>query len=57
MLKENLFIAENQGLDIDEQKKNDILSFIESCNNFQDFIKKTRGRKFNLVFYWSFTQR
>ena len=40
MLKENLFIAENQGLDVDEQKKNDILSFIKSCKNFQDFIRK-----------------
>ncbi|MGY5877827.1 hypothetical protein, partial [Wolbachia endosymbiont of Nasonia oneida] len=50
MLKENLFIAENQGLDIDEQKKNDILSFIESCNNFQDFIKKLEEE--NLIWYF-----
>lgn len=50
MPKENLFIAENQGLDVDEQKKNDILSFIESCNNFQDFIKKLEEE--NLIWYF-----
>ncbi|WP_264682637.1 MULTISPECIES: coiled-coil domain-containing protein [unclassified Wolbachia] len=50
MLKENLFIAENQGLDVDEQKKNDILSFIEPCNNFQDFIKKLEEE--NLIWYF-----
>ncbi|WP_265030553.1 coiled-coil domain-containing protein [Wolbachia endosymbiont (group B) of Athalia cordata] len=50
MPKENLFIAENQDLDVDEQKKNDILSFIESCNNFQDFIKKLEEE--NLIWYF-----
>ncbi|MCA7009841.1 coiled-coil domain-containing protein [Wolbachia endosymbiont of Tribolium confusum] len=50
MLKENLFIAENQGLDVDEQKKNDILSFIKSCKNFQDFIRKLEEE--NLIWYF-----
>ncbi|OAB81675.1 hypothetical protein WSTR_04005 [Wolbachia endosymbiont of Laodelphax striatellus] len=50
MPKENLFIAENQDLDVDEQKKNDILSFIESCNNFQDLIKKLEEE--NLIWYF-----
>ncbi|WP_419215122.1 hypothetical protein [Wolbachia endosymbiont of Rhagoletis cingulata] len=50
MLKENLFIAENQGLDVDEQKKNDILSFIKSCKNFQDFIRKLEEE--NLILYF-----
>ncbi|OCA06346.1 hypothetical protein [Wolbachia endosymbiont of Trichogramma pretiosum] len=50
MLKENLFIAENQGLDVDEQKKNDILGFIKSCKNFQDFIRKLEEE--NLIWYF-----
>lgn len=50
MSKENFFIAENQGLDVDEQNKNDILSFIESCNNFQDLIKKLEEE--NLIWYF-----
>lgn len=50
MLKENLFIAENQGLDVDEQKKNNILSFIEPCNDFQDFIRKLEEE--NLIWYF-----
>ncbi|BET36398.1 hypothetical protein [Wolbachia pipientis] len=50
MLKENLFIAENQGLDVDEQKKNDILNFIKSCKNFQDFIRKLEEE--NLIWYF-----
>lgn len=50
MPKENLFIAENQGLDLDEQKKNDILSFIESCNKFQDFTRKLEEE--NLIWYF-----
>ncbi|CCE76907.1 MULTISPECIES: hypothetical protein [Wolbachia] len=50
MPKENLLIATNQGLDLDEQKKNDILSFIESCNNFQDFIRKLEEE--NLIWYF-----
>lgn len=54
---ENVFIAESQSLDVDEQKKNDILSVIESCNDLQDFIKKTKGRKSHLVLHWSFMQR
>ncbi|BET29847.1 MAG: hypothetical protein ABS251_00465 [Wolbachia endosymbiont of Ephestia elutella] len=50
MPKENLLVTENQGLDVDEQKKNDILSFIEPCNNFQDFIKKLEEK--NLIWYF-----
>lgn len=50
MPKENLLVTENQGLDVDEQKKNDILSFIEPCNNFQDFIKKLEEE--NLIWYF-----
>ncbi|WP_341815218.1 hypothetical protein [Wolbachia endosymbiont (group B) of Aricia artaxerxes] len=50
MPKENLLVTENQGLDVDEQKKNDILSFIELCNNFQDFIKKLEEE--NLIWYF-----
>lgn len=50
MPKENLLVTENQGLDLDEQKKNDILSFIESCNNFQDFIRKLEEE--NLIWYF-----
>lgn len=50
MPKENLLVTENQGLDVDEQKKSDILSFIEPCNNFQDFIKKLEEE--NLIWYF-----
>lgn len=50
MPKENLLIAANQGLDLDEQKKNDILSFIKSCKNFQDFIRKLEEE--NLIWYF-----
>ncbi len=47
---ENVFIAESQSLDVDEQKKNDILSVIESCNDLQDFIKKLKEE--NLIWYF-----
>ncbi|MFP3024975.1 MAG: hypothetical protein ACEY3L_01500, partial [Wolbachia sp.] len=50
MPKENLLVTENQGLDLDEQKKNDILSFIKSCKNFQDFIRKLEEE--NLIWYF-----
>ncbi|CAH2217005.1 hypothetical protein C1A_686 [Wolbachia endosymbiont of Culex quinquefasciatus JHB] len=50
MTKENLLVTENQGLDLDEQKKNDILSFIKSCKNFQDFIRKLEEE--NLIWYF-----
>nr|WP_225416295.1 MULTISPECIES: hypothetical protein [unclassified Wolbachia] len=50
MPKENLLIAANQGLDLDEQKKNDISSFIKSCSNFQDFIRKLEEE--NLIWYF-----
>ncbi|WP_264711271.1 coiled-coil domain-containing protein [Wolbachia endosymbiont (group B) of Aporia crataegi] len=50
MPKENLLVTENQGLDVDEQKKNDILSFIKSCKNFQDFIRKLEEE--NLIWYF-----
>ncbi|MDE5056215.1 hypothetical protein OZD68_01145 [Wolbachia endosymbiont of Drosophila bicornuta] len=53
---ENVFIAESQSLDVDEQKKKDILDVIESCSSFQETIKQLE-EKFNLVFYWPFTQR
>ncbi|WP_386086983.1 hypothetical protein [Wolbachia endosymbiont (group A) of Norellia spinipes] len=47
---ENVFIAENQSLNVDEQKKNDILSVIESCNDLQDFIKRLEEE--NLIWYF-----
>jgi len=47
---ENVFIAESQSLDVDEQKKNDILSVIESCNDLQDFIKRLEEE--NLIWYF-----
>ncbi len=47
---ENVFIGESQSLDVDEQKKNDILSVIESCNDLQDFIKKLKEE--NLIWYF-----
>ncbi|WP_265017384.1 coiled-coil domain-containing protein [Wolbachia endosymbiont (group A) of Epistrophe grossularia] len=47
---ENVFIAENQNLNVDEQKKNDILSVIESCNDLQDFIKRLEEE--NLIWYF-----
>ncbi|WP_353274572.1 hypothetical protein [Wolbachia endosymbiont (group B) of Hofmannophila pseudospretella] len=50
MTKENLLVTENQGLDLDEQKKKDILSFIESCNKFQDFTRKLEEE--NLIWYF-----
>ncbi|MGL9725354.1 MAG: hypothetical protein ACR5KV_01040 [Wolbachia sp.] len=56
-MNKNVFIAENQDLDVNERKKNDTLSFIESFNNFQDFIKKTKGKKSNLVLCWTFMQK
>ncbi len=47
---ESVFIAEGQSLDVDEQKKNDILSVIESCNDLQDFIKRLEEE--NLIWYF-----
>lgn len=47
---ENIFIAESQSLNVDEQKKNDILSIIESCNDLQDFIKRLEEE--NLIWYF-----
>lgn len=49
-MNENVFIAKNQDLDVNEQKRNDILSFIESFNDFQDFIKKLKEE--NLIWYF-----
>ncbi|WP_338406540.1 MULTISPECIES: hypothetical protein [unclassified Wolbachia] len=37
---ENVFIAESQSLDVDEQQKKDILDVIESCSSFQETIKQ-----------------
>lgn len=54
---ENVFIAESQSLDVDAQQKKDILDVIESCSSFQETIKQLEEKKFNLVFYWPFTQR
>ncbi|WP_338062224.1 hypothetical protein [Wolbachia endosymbiont of Ceratosolen solmsi] len=53
---ENVFIAESQSLDVDEQQKKDILDVIESCSSFQETIKQLE-EKIYLVFYWPFTQR
>lgn len=50
MPKENLFIAENQDLDIDEQKKKDILDVIESYSRFQETIKQLEKK--NLIWYF-----
>ncbi|CAN2142583.1 hypothetical protein WSPTPLR_02860 [Wolbachia pipientis] len=47
---ENVFIAESQSLDVDEQKKNDTLNVIESCNDLQDFIKRLEEE--NLIWYF-----
>ncbi|MGL9718260.1 MAG: hypothetical protein ACR5K9_06305 [Wolbachia sp.] len=46
---ENLFIVESQSLDVDEQKKNDILSVIKSCNSLKDAIGKLEEEK--LIWY------
>lgn len=37
---ENVFIAESQSLNVDEQQKKDILDVIESCSSFQETIKQ-----------------
>ncbi|WP_353276584.1 hypothetical protein [Wolbachia endosymbiont (group B) of Villa cingulata] len=50
MLEENLFIAENQGLNVDEQQKKDILDVIESCSSFQETIKQLEKK--NLIWYF-----
>ncbi len=52
---ENISI-EGQSLDVDEWKKNNILSFIQSCSSLHDTIEQLGGKKFSLVFYWSFVQ-
>ncbi|QEK89692.1 coiled-coil domain-containing protein [Wolbachia endosymbiont of Chrysomya megacephala] len=50
MTKENLLVTENQGLDLDEQKKKDILDVIESCSSFQETIKQLEKK--NLIWYF-----
>ncbi|WP_265038411.1 MULTISPECIES: coiled-coil domain-containing protein [unclassified Wolbachia] len=47
---ENVFIAESQSLDVDEQKKKDILDVIESCSSFQETIKQLEEK--NLIWYF-----
>lgn len=37
---ENVFIAEGQSLNVDEQQKKDILDAIKSCSSFQETIKQ-----------------
>ncbi|AGK00036.1 hypothetical protein wHa_05900 [Wolbachia endosymbiont of Drosophila simulans wHa] len=47
---ENVFIAESQSLDVDEQQKKDILDVIESCSSFQETIKQLEEK--NLIWYF-----
>ncbi|MFP3020723.1 hypothetical protein [Wolbachia endosymbiont (group A) of Pogonocherus hispidulus] len=47
---ESVFIAEGQSLDVDEQKKKDILDVIESCSSFQETIKQLEEK--NLIWYF-----
>ncbi|MBC6686604.1 hypothetical protein H9I48_05275 [Wolbachia pipientis] len=47
---ENVFIAESQSLNVDEQQKKDILDVIESCSSFQEIIKQLEKK--NLIWYF-----
>lgn len=47
---ENVFIAEGQSLNVDEQQKKDILDVIESCSSFQETIKQLEEK--NLIWYF-----
>ncbi|WP_250295608.1 hypothetical protein [Wolbachia endosymbiont of Oedothorax gibbosus] len=47
---ENVFIAESQSLNVDEQQKKDILDAIESCSSFQETIKQLEEK--NLIWYF-----
>ncbi|MDR1139559.1 MAG: hypothetical protein LBJ80_02320 [Rickettsiales bacterium] len=46
---EDVLIVKNQSLDVDEQKKKDILNVIESYNSFQEAIEKLEKEK--LIWY------
>ncbi|WCR58216.1 hypothetical protein [Wolbachia endosymbiont of Ctenocephalides felis wCfeJ] len=50
MKQEDLFVIKNQSLGADEQKKNDILSIIESCNSLKDTVRELEKEK--LVWYF-----
>lgn len=47
---ENVFIAEGQSLNVDEQQKKDILDAIKSCSSFQETIKQLEEK--NLIWYF-----
>lgn len=47
---ENVFIAESQSLNVDEQQTKDILDVIESCNSLQETIKQLEEK--NLIWYF-----
>ncbi|WP_265031361.1 hypothetical protein [Wolbachia endosymbiont (group A) of Tiphia femorata] len=47
---ENVFIAESQSLNVDEQQKKDILDAIESYSSFQETIKQLEKK--NLIWYF-----